>query len=101
MGNEDLYVCQGRWCRELGAERILKKLKKKFDPMFGKKVTSCAGCRCTSYCEEGVNIVIGEDQIIHNVTEENVFDKLSDKAQYRPLRRDEEIDIVDDFLGDI
>ena len=79
---KEIYVCQGRWCRELGAERILEKLKKGLSVLFPDKETSVSGCRCTGYCEQGVSVLVN-DKVVHEVTEENVFDTLKDKEAYR------------------
>lgn len=98
---KEIYVCQGRWCSELDSGRVLAKVKKKLAPVFGKKQAKVCGCRCTGYCEQGVSVVVG-DQVIHEVTEDNVFDKLADKNEYHSLHTiPTESDVEDDFLGDI
>lgn len=96
-----MYVCTGRSCRELGSERIYSLLRKKLAPLFGEKKAAVHTCNCLGYCEQGVTILV-DDKVVHNVTEQNVFDTLQDESTHRPFRVvEEEIDITDDFLGDI
>lgn len=95
MSNSNIYICTGRWCHELGAIRIFKKVK-----MFFKKEKhiSVEQCRCLGYCEQGVN-AMKNGRIYHDLTEEHVIEQLS--ATPSITRSPTAIDLSDDFLGDI
>jgi len=85
-----IYICQGRWCRELGSERILEKVKEKLT----SDDVEVSGCRCTGYCERGVSVIV-DGKIVHDVTEENVFDKIADTTEHRDLHAPVEVEIED------
>jgi NADH:ubiquinone oxidoreductase subunit E len=95
MSEQNIYICTGRWCHELGAKRIYKKVKQ----FFKKDTTvSVEQCRCLGYCEEGVN-VMKQGKLYHNITEDNAIEQLTRTAGKK--REMVDSDVSDTFLGDL
>jgi NADH:ubiquinone oxidoreductase subunit E len=95
--SDDIKCCQGRWCRELGGPKVLEKLQE--ENKYSDTVVQ--PCKCLGYCEQGANVLLDNEAIIHGVTEENVFDKIGDISEHREYKKEEELEIEDTFLGDI
>lgn len=95
MSKQEIYICTGRWCHELGAKRLFKQVKKFFKQDSN---TSVEQCRCLGYCEQGIN-AMKNGRIYHELTDENVIEKLT--ASTGKERTGLKIDLSDDFLGDI
>lgn len=93
MRKEQIHICQGRWCSELGSSRILDKLKN----FFKGTDTDVVGCKCLGYCEQGVN-AMRRGRVYHELTEENAIEQLKGLGRER---RVDPVDIEDNFLGDI
>ena len=100
FGRKKIYVCQGRSCRAFGSSRILDLLKSKLGYRIPDKKFKVDSCKCTSFCQRAVSVRIG-DKIIHDVTEDNVFDKIEDEKEHHNIDPGQRIVIDDDFLGDI
>lgn len=94
MSKQEIYICSGRWCHELGAKRLFKQVKKYFRR---EKDVTVEQCRCLGYCEQGIN-AMKNGRIYHELTEDTVIDRLQGSGT---TRGGAQIHIGDDFLGDI
>lgn len=98
---KEIHVCQGRWCYEIGSESVLRRLKKRFAPLLGNKEAKVQGCKCLGHCEMGLNMLV-DGKVVNEVDEDNCIDKVLDPSQHRDARTQPlEIDLEDDFLGDL
>lgn len=92
-----LGVCCKKTCAQRGAEHILNELKKQYT----NSDTTVEACDCTGFCEEGPNVVIDNDFIIHEATVPTIVEKIK-KGEYKKINQPtfEEIS-KNDFLGDL
>lgn len=96
MFKKKLHVCTGRWCRELGSERILDTVKAWFT--VHKPKTEVTSCKCLGYCEQGVN-AMKRGKVYHELTEENAIEVLTTTEGKQ--RGEVAVELEDDFLGDL
>lgn len=92
---KNIYVCQGRWCHDLGSESVQERIAKQLPD------ANVQSCRCLGHCERAVTVKLDGDAYIHDVTPDTVFDKIKNTSEHRFYAPDN-IDSIDDlFLDDI
>lgn len=88
-----IEVCNGKTCCNRGAEHIMNELKKQ------NKGTELRYCACPGFCEQGPNVVIDDEYIIHEANVPTIVEKI-EKGDYKKIDKPtfEEI-LQNDFLG--
>jgi NADH:ubiquinone oxidoreductase subunit E len=92
-----ITVCNEKTCASRGAEHILSTLQKIYSP----KNIRVQPCKCTGHCEQGPNVVIDDEFIIHDARVSTIAEKI-DGQQYKKMDKLTFEDIAkNDFLGDL
>lgn len=92
-----INVCFGKKCSEHGAEHIKKELEKE----FLNTETIITSCECVGFCEQAPNVIIDEENIIHDARLNTIGEKIKNK-EYKKITEVTFEDITkQDFLGDL
>jgi NADH:ubiquinone oxidoreductase subunit E len=92
-----IEVCTDKTCSKRGSEQIENYLKKSFDPQ-NAEIKKCA---CTGFCEQGPNIVVDDDYIIHDAKIQTIVQKINN-GDYKKIEHLSFEDVSkNDFLGDL
>lgn len=95
-----IKVCQGINCQSKGSKNLLGHISQKLNLQVGEcNENFCLDvCSCTAHCTSGINIRV-DDKIAHMATVNNWQEKI--KHPVEDIKREVDLDIKDDFLGDI
>lgn len=74
-----IRVCTGPHCSYRGSNRIMEVLEKFFGLTSGNKNDSVdlGYCACTGFCEQGPNVVINDEHIIHEAKQNTITEKVT------------------------
>lgn len=88
-----ICVCTGKTCAERGAPHIMKELQ--------KQCPTTTTCSCVGYCEQGPNVIIDDEYIIHDARIHTVAQKI-EQNDYKKMEKITFEDVAhNDFLGDL
>ena len=87
---KEIHVCHGRWCHELGAESVSKKIEETTD-------LTVTPCKCLGYCERGV-VALKQGKIYTDLSTENIPEALEHSQDVSVTEAEV---FEDDFLGDL
>src|SRR3989338_11096915 len=101
MPPKSIRVCCGNKCSARNSESIMKRLESYFGLTFGSRndQVDLDFTSCTDYCEQGPNVVIDEEYIIHEAIPKTIAEKI-EKNEVAKLGHPTLENIAkDDFLG--
>ncbi len=92
-----IEVCTDKNCCKRGSEKIVDHLKKNFN----QNETVVKSCECTGFCEQGPNVIVDDDYIIHDAQVQTIVEKIK-HGDYKKIEHLSFEDVSkNDFLGDL
>jgi NADH:ubiquinone oxidoreductase subunit E len=103
MPPKQIRVCCGNKCSARNSESIMNRLEQHFGLAFGLKneQVDLDFTQCVDYCEQGPNVVINDEYIIHEANTKTIAEKIEKNEVEKLVHPTLDTIAKDDFLGDI
>ncbi len=74
MSRENLYLCMGSACHQLGVYEVLPKLQKLIKEYALDEIVELKGCFCLETCSSGI-VMKYKDRLFINISPQNLEEK--------------------------